>query len=220
MKNQAASDNSKVKKSSTTQVKKSNVDKSLNSGLATIPSVSVEINSGNTDSSGLKLTNLTSSSPVSSGATLGVDNLGNVVTVEGASFTPAFGRVLTSSSIIIPADTVNYNILSFTLPASGTYLIIYSIRAQVAEVSGQKGQGYAVSFISTAPSAGNVISNTEILLYDLNEALEGGTGTGSLVISVAKPTTYYVGIRCSMRDARIFNNNNGRSSVNYVKVTP
>ncbi|MDP9959212.1 hypothetical protein [Chryseobacterium lathyri] len=198
------------------------IDAAGNIGLGTLsPTSKLEINSGNADVSGLKFTNLTSTSPVSSGATLGVDDSGNIVTVQGSSFTPAFGReLLVGANINITAGTTNYNVFSFTLPTSGTYLITYSLRAQVINTSGETGQGFATGFLSTAPSAGNAVPNTEILLYAVSAAQDGGTGTGNLVITIANPTTYYVGVRSSLRDTQIINNINGRSSVSYVKITP
>ncbi|WP_449400176.1 hypothetical protein [Chryseobacterium wanjuense] len=157
-----------------------------NIGLGTSnPTAKVEIASGTTNTSGLKFTNLNSASPVSAGATLGVDTSGNVVTVQGTAFTPASGRAVLGSTVNVAAGTVNYNVLSFTLPAAGTYLITYSVRGEI-QVAG--GFGYLVTFLSTAPSAGNIVPDTEILVVTSNDTTRniiGGTGTGTLIATVS-----------------------------------
>lgn len=192
-----------------------------NVGIGIInPTSKVEISSSVQDISGLKFTNFTSSTPVSNGATLGVDNSGNVVTVQGASFSPASGRVVLGSTANITANTSNFNLINFTLPAAGTYLITYSVRGEI-QVTG--GSGFLVGFLSTAPSAGNIIANTEVLIItsnDASRAVIGGTGTGTLIQTVTAPTTYYVGIRANGLNGVVFNNADGRTSVSYVKVTP
>ncbi|RNA61556.1 hypothetical protein D1631_06240 [Chryseobacterium nematophagum] len=190
-------------------------------GVGTIaPSSKLELNSGVNNSSGMKFTNLTSSTPVSAGATLGVDASGNVITVQGSSFSPFFGRSVLGSTVNIPANTTNYNLLNFTLPTAGTYLITYSIRGEI-QVTG--GYGYLVTFLSTLPSVGNMIPDTEVLIVtsnDSNRSVIGGTGTGSLIRTVNGPTTFYVGLRSTNLSGIVFNNGDGRTSVSYVKVTP
>lgn len=186
----------------------------------TSPTSTLEIKSGTANTSGVKLTNLSASTPVSSGATLGVDTSGNIVTVLGNAFVPASGRAVLGSTVNINANTANYNLISFTLPAAGTYLITYSIRGEI-QVSG--GTGFLVGFLSTAASAASIISNTEVLITTSNDTTRtviGGTGTGSLVVTVNGPTTYYAGIRSAGLAGIVFNNADGRTSVNYVKVTP
>lgn len=195
-----------------------------NLGIGKInPASKVEINSGTANTSGLQFTNLTSASTVSSGATLGVDASGKVVTVQGSSFSPAFGRaVLTAPSgqVIITGNTTNYNILSFTLPSAGTYLITYCIRGEI-QVNG--GYGYLVTALNTAPNAGTMIPGTEILIVasrDASREVIGGTGTGTLIVTVSAATTYYVSIRAQTLNGVVFDNQDGRTSVSYVKVTP
>lgn len=63
------------------------------------PGTSLEINASSANTSGLNFTNLTSATPTTSGATLGVDASGNVVTVNGSSFSPEFGTASPSSTI-------------------------------------------------------------------------------------------------------------------------
>lgn len=186
----------------------------------TSPTSTLEIKSKTANTSGVKFTNLSSSTPVSAGATLGVDISGNVVTVPGNAFVPASGRAVLGSTVNIPANTANYNLISFTLPTAGTYLITYSIRG---EIQVQGGSGYLVGFLSTAASAANLIPNTEILITTSSDSTRnviGGTGTGSLVATVTGPTTYYAGIRSVALAGIVYDNVDGRTSVNYVKVTP
>ncbi|WP_426479148.1 hypothetical protein ACP3T3_06775 [Chryseobacterium sp. CBSDS_008] len=184
------------------------------------PSSSLEINSFQANRSGLKFTNLTTASPLSSGATLGIDTSGNVITVPGSAFVPAYGRDVLGGTKNIAAGTANYNLMSFTLPTAGTYLVTYSIRGEI-QVLG--GYGYLTGFLSTAASAASVIPSTEVLIvssFDASRQVIGGTGVGSLVLTVNGPTTYYVGIKSSQLAGIIFDNADGRTSVNYVKVTP
>lgn len=54
------------------------------------PTNKLEVNSGITDVSGFRLSQVTSATPISAGATLGVDATGNIVTVSGTAFTPSF----------------------------------------------------------------------------------------------------------------------------------
>jgi hypothetical protein len=69
------------------------------------PTSKLEITTGVSNSSGLRLTNLTSTSPASSGATLGVDAAGNVITVQGSSFTPVYGSAKPITGITIAAGS-------------------------------------------------------------------------------------------------------------------
>ncbi|MCT2561496.1 hypothetical protein [Chryseobacterium herbae] len=81
----------------------------------TAPSAAFELASGTTNTSGLRLTNLTSSSPISTGQALGVDATGNVVTVANPSPT----NVSTSSVNSTAASDFNVNDLAETI-VSGT----------------------------------------------------------------------------------------------------
>ncbi|MDQ0064237.1 hypothetical protein [Chryseobacterium lathyri] len=190
-------------------------------GIGTItPTNKLEINSNISNTSGLKFSNLNSSTPVSAGATLGVDQSGNVVTVTGNAFAPASGRSVLTNTTNIPANGFNYNLTNITLPTAGTYLITYSIRGEI-QVTG--GYGFLTGFLSTAPTAGNVVPNTEILIVtsdDINRKVIGGTGTGSLIATVTGPTTYYAGIRSATLAGIVYNNVDGRTSMTYIKITP
>jgi hypothetical protein len=109
---------------------------------------------------------------------------------------------------------------NFTLPAAGTYLITYSVRG---ETQNSTGYGWLTSFLSTASTAGNIIPNTEILIFSSNDASRvvlGGTGTGTLIATVTGPTTYYLGVRAAGIPCIIYDNGDGRTSVSFVKITP
>jgi len=83
--------------------------------------------------------------------------------------------------------------------------------------------GYITSFLSTAAAAGNVVANTEILIVsnnDVGRRIAGRTGTGTYVQTVTGPTTLYLGVKIQNLRARIFTNQDGGTSVTYVKVSP
>jgi len=191
----------------------------------TTPTAKLELNSGVSDFSGLKFTQLTSSTPVSGGATLGVDSSGNIVTVLGSSFLPDTGRAVLKTSpgtefVQIPANTANYDLVHFTLQEPGTYLVTYSVRAEI-QVAG--GGGWLTSFLSTAPSAGNLVPNTEVLIItskDASREIIGSTSAGTYIVTNSVPTDYYVGVKAVSLDGIIYDNEDGRTAVSYVKVTP
>ncbi|MCS4300933.1 hypothetical protein [Chryseobacterium sp. BIGb0232] len=193
-------------------------------GIGTItPNNKLELNSGTANASGLRFTNLSSATPITSGATLGVSSTGDVITVQGSSFTPIYGRVVaTAATTAVPTTTPNYNILSVTLPSSGTYQLIYSVRGQLAATGPAPlaAQGFATAFISTDQTAAGIIPDTELLIYNATTTLDGGTGTGTLIVTVSAPTTYYLGVRALNRDATIINNGNGKTSMVYTKIAP
>jgi hypothetical protein len=77
-----------------------------NVGIGTsAPNTKLEISSDTTNTSGAKLTNLTSASPISTGQTLGVDAAGNVITVAN----PAPASVTTSSVNSTTGASFNVN---------------------------------------------------------------------------------------------------------------
>ncbi|WP_449386897.1 hypothetical protein [Chryseobacterium lineare] len=192
-----------------------------NVGIGTSsPSAKLELNSGTTNTSGLKFTNLNSSTPTSSGTTLGVDASGNIVTVQGSAFVPATGKSVLTATTNIAANGANYNLTSITLPTAGTYLVTYTVRGEI-QVTG--GNGWLTGFLSTLPSAGNIVTDTEILITtstDASRAVIGGTATGTYIATVTNPTTYYLGIKAVNIAGVVFNNSDGRTFVSYVKVTP
>ncbi|RXM41424.1 hypothetical protein BOQ62_00270 [Chryseobacterium sp. CH21] len=102
-----------------------------NVGIGTIsPNTKLEVNSGTAGISGMRFTNLTSATTVGAGQTLGVDNLGNVVTLPNpttASVT-TFEVASTTEPTFNVSDT-GYTIISgtsqnVTIPAGGKTLFI------------------------------------------------------------------------------------------------
>jgi hypothetical protein len=189
---------------------------------ATSPATKLEVKSGVSNSSGLKLTNLTSSSPTSGGATLGVDASGNVVTVNGASFSPSFGSATPVSTITVVSGG-NNKLASIDFPSIGTYLITYTMRVQpsVANTLGQ----YAVGYLSLTDTD-NPIIGTEILgayAYSSGTTIvaTGGNYSGSHIITVTSiPTSLHFRARAFSGEMAFLDNNAGRTKISYVKVTP
>ena len=189
------------------------------------PSTKLEVKSGVSNSSGLKLTNLTSSSPTSGGATLGVDASGIVVTVNGASFSPSFGSAAPSATVEVGAGA-NKVLASIDFPTTGTYLINYTMRVQptAPNTTGQ----YAVGYLSLT-NTDSPISGTEILgaygyivgtTSDIKVA-SGGNYSGSHIITVTSiPTSLYFRARAFSGAMSFYDNDAGRTKISYVKVTP
>nr|WP_315140971.1 hypothetical protein [uncultured Flavobacterium sp.] len=186
----------------------------------TTPGNKLEIKATTANQSGLKLTNLTSSSPVSSGATLGVDTNGNVVTVQGSSFSPKFGTAYPASSISIAAGS-HALLASVTIDEKGTYLINYTMRVQSNSVLGNQ---YAVGYLSTADNSSSNIAGTEILGAFTAPASAiglGGNYSGSHVITITSvPYTIYFRASASNNQMNFTNDTNGRTKITYVKITP
>jgi hypothetical protein len=134
----------------------------------TAPTSKVEINSGTANTSGLKLTNLTSASPISAGQTIGVDASGNVVTLpnptavgvtpyEVASTTGADFNVDDSSDTLVSGTTQTINI-----PTGGKALFInFMLGIDFTTVTGT-GAGYfrAMLFID------GVATNTYLIIQE------------------------------------------------------
>ncbi|MCS3532979.1 hypothetical protein [Chryseobacterium sp. JUb7] len=87
----------------------------------TTPTAKLEINSGTSNTSGLKLTNLTSATPISTGQTIGVDASGNIVTLpnptavsvttaEVASTTGADFNVVSNADVIVSGSSQTINV--------------------------------------------------------------------------------------------------------------
>ncbi|WP_415328218.1 hypothetical protein [Chryseobacterium sp. MMS23-Vi53] len=70
----------------------------------TVPTAKMEINSGTANTSGLKLTNLTSASPISAGQTIGVDASGNVVTLPNPTAVGVTTAEVASTTITATSD--------------------------------------------------------------------------------------------------------------------
>lgn len=182
------------------------------------PGTALEVSSGVANNSGLRFTNLNSATATSAGATLGVDASGNVVTVQGSSFSPSFGSVA-------PTGTVNVNagsaalLATITLPTTGTYLINYTMRVQaINEVANQ----FAVGYLSNTSSPGSPIVGTEILgAFSLTAFVTGGNYSGTYVVTVtsAPQSLHFIGA-ATRGPMGFLDDLNGRTRISYVKVTP
>lgn len=185
------------------------------------PATKLEVKSGVTNTSGLRMTNLTSASPVSGGATLGVDASGNVVTVNGSAFSPEFGFTRPSSSITISSGS-SALLCSTTLPSNGTYLINYTMRVQTVTAGNNQ---YGVGYLCTSNSDASTIVGTEILgaLFASGNAngAVGGNYSGTHIITVTNaPTTIYFRAKATNGVMDYIDDLNGRTKISFVKVTP
>lgn len=180
------------------------------------PTSKLEINSDTTNISGLRFTKLTSTTPTSGGATLGVDASGKVVTVAGSSFSPSFGSgSLTSAVTDYGSGT---QLASVSLPTTGTYLINYTMRVQS---TGAVANQWAVGYLSET-SGGSVITGTEILgAYSATAFSTGGNYSGSYVVTVTSaPKSFYFMGRAFNGSMGFLEDGSGRTRITYVKVTP
>ena len=185
---------------------------------AAAPGNKLEIKSTTSNTSGLKFTNLTSSTPTSSGATLGVDASGNVVTVNGSSFSPVFGTANPSGAINVSSGS-SALLTSINITTTGTYLINYTMRVQALTAAANQ---YAVGFLSLDNST--AITGTEILGAFPGGATVGAPGgnySGSHVITInTVPTTIYFRAFAQNGDMGFLDDGNGRTKISFVKVTP
>ncbi|UTX50779.1 hypothetical protein [Chryseobacterium sp. MA9] len=204
----------------------------------TNPTSKLELNSGTNNVSGLKFTNLTSASPVSNGAILGVDASGNVIKTQ---FTPLTGEsVLNGNYDLIPTGPLpfqeNFNILNITLPAAGTYEIKYQLYAQInLTASTVSSTASVVAWLTTAPSPGNLVVNSAVFVcgyqvpptINSTTAISGGN-MGTMTVTVTGPTTYYLGARFTYGTtggtggtARLHSSDSlGRTKMSYIQLAP
>jgi hypothetical protein len=184
----------------------------------TNPGASLEVASGVSNNSGLKFTNINSTTPTSGGATLGVDASGNVVTVQGSSFSPSFSSAAPSSTITVNAGSAAL-LASISLPTTGTYLINYSMRVQSTSAIANQ---YSVGYLSNTSTSGSPIAGTEILGGYTNSALIiGGNFSGSYIVTVtsAPQSIHFIG-EARNGQMSFTDDSNGRTRITYVKVTP
>ncbi|THV59385.1 hypothetical protein [Chryseobacterium candidae] len=200
------------------------------------PTAKLELNSGTANVSGLKFTNLNSSTPVSSGATLGVNANGEVVTVNGNAFTPAFGKVTLPNSVVINGNTTNDDLINIELPSAGTYLISYTTRGEFQNGATTTAGCWMTSFLNqVTESPSNTytrLKDSEILVVtttDSSRQVIGGTGSGTYIVTVTGKTKFSLGVFTvvspisqggTTNQGVILNNNDGRTSISYVKITP
>ena len=174
----------------------------------------------------MKFSNLNSSSPVSNGATLGVDVDGNVVTVNGSSFSPSFGSAAPVSTITVNSEG-NAKLASIDFPSPGTYLINYTMRVQpfAPNTTGQYAVGYLSLTNTDTPITGTEILGAYAYLVGVVDGAvtvaSGGNYSGSHIITVTSiPTSLYFRARAFSGAMSFYDNNAGRTKISYVKVTP
>lgn len=182
------------------------------------PGTALEVSSGVANNSGLRFTNLNSATATSAGATLGVDASGNVVTVQGSSFSPSFGSVAPTSTINVNAGAASL-LASITLPTTGTYLINYTMRVQANTATANQ---YAVGYLSNSSAPGTPIAGTEILgAFAFTAFVTGGNYSGTYVVTVtsAPQSLHFIGAAINGQMG-FLDDVNGRTRISYVKVTP
>jgi len=123
-----------------------------NVGIGTItPTNKVEINSGTANTSGLKLTNLTATTPIGIGQTIGVDANGNVITMANATSATVQSYEVSSS---IGADygvsdlawtVITGSSQTVTIPAGGKALFINFMLGIDYMTSNSSGTAYYTS---------------------------------------------------------------------------
>jgi hypothetical protein len=182
------------------------------------PGTALEVSSGVANNSGLRFTNLNSATATSAGATLGVDASGNVVTVQGSSFSPSFGSVAPTTTINVNAGSASL-LASITLPTTGTYLINYTMRVQATTATANQ---YAVGYLSNSSAPGTPIAGTEILgAFSFTAFVTGGNYSGTYVVTVtsAPQSLHFIGAAIGGQMG-FLDDANGRTRISYVKVTP
>lgn len=162
------------------------------------PSTSLEVNSGTLNDSGLKLTQLTSSTSATSGnvAGLGVDSSGKIVVVGGSTqvnrYTFASSPNQGSNSSFIPdINSQTINLISgssrsgnvITLP-QGTYEVVFTL-----------GGGFSSASIANYFDARLYVNNSlyQILASYSTSGTNVGYITGVGVFTFNSPGTIYVG---------------------------
>ncbi|WP_449388273.1 hypothetical protein [Chryseobacterium lineare] len=185
------------------------IKSSGNVGIGTSsPSAKLEVNSGTSNTSGLKFTNLNSSTTVGTGQALGVDSSGNVITVPN----PTASSVTTSESFLDGSATVaasfNVNDLDWTkvssssqtinVPAGGKALFLnFMLGIDYGSAPTGSGAAYYTARLFIDELATNVFQTTQ-------ESGSGGTQTQFNLSSVKflSAGTHTVDIRMK----RTFNN--------------
>jgi hypothetical protein len=186
----------------------------------TAPATKLEIKSGTANTSGLRLTNLTSATPTSTGASLGVDANGNVITVPASFSSSSTGSGSLASAVAV-GNGGSAELASVTINQTGIYLMSYTMRVQPNSVA---NNAFSVGFLSLDNST--AIAGTEMMgNYMANNGftpiITGGSYSGTHILTVTTvPTTVYFRARVSFPDGAMtfYNDTNGRTRLSYVKV--
>jgi len=188
------------------------------------PAQKLEVNSGVANTSGVRLSNLTSASPTSTGELIGVNANGDIVRVPSNPVVLENASALLGTTVTINPGT-SATLVTFTLPSAGTYLINYACRGEFKSYT--TGARWIVGYL--ADSANAVIPNSEVLVVSSEQTANpannsslltiGGTGTGTKVITVTSATTLKLRAYANGSTATIFDNGDGRTMVSYVKLS-
>ncbi|MFC3161189.1 hypothetical protein SAMN05443633_101262 [Chryseobacterium arachidis] len=145
----------------------------------TAPNAKMEINSGTANTSGLRFTNLTSTTPISSGQTIGVDASGNVVTLPNPTAVGVTTAEVASSSgadfnVNDSSDTVvSGSVQNITIPTGGKAVFInFMLGIDFVEPIAGTGAGYfrAMLFID------GVATNTYLITQEPLSTANPNTG--------------------------------------------
>ena len=197
-----------------------------NVGIGTnAPGARLEVNSSVANTSGVRFTNLKSTSPVAAtAATLGVNASGDIVTVNN-TFTTTNETVELDANLSLNPGQVKHNAIPFTLPSAGSYLISYTIRATTLTPT-TNNFIVTASIITQGNAAGSVVGLSEILVARFPPGMGsaagilGSSGSGTIIINTNGPTTYYVRIENGGNSiGSITSGQTGRSTVTYVKIS-
>lgn len=135
----------------------------------TAPNNKVEINSGTANTSGLRFTNLTSATPVSTGQTIGVDATGNIVTLPNPTATSVTtAEVASASGADFNVNDTGETLLTgtvqtITVPAGGKALFInFMLGIDFVTTTGGAGYYRATLYID------GVATNTYLTIQEPN----------------------------------------------------
>jgi hypothetical protein len=108
----------------------------------TTPGATLEVNSGVVNTSGLKLTNLTASSPTSAGQAIGVDGSGNIVTLAGGVGGGTVWQMICSHDFGSAATSYVFNAAS-TCALNGDTDVTYKVVSKIVSGSSSAANYYA-----------------------------------------------------------------------------
>ena len=148
--------------------------------------------------------------------------------VQSAGTAVAQTGVAYASGNLTPTGTTAASALTYmsvNLPVAGTYLLTYGVRVATgaASVTGLNG-GLFTGANATVGGAtgGTLVPNSEIIAGTSFAASSQimATGTGSILVTVAGPTTYVCGLWAFNATGAVAQaDNNGRSFITYVQIT-
>jgi hypothetical protein len=131
-----------------------------------------------------------------------------IATAGGSGIVAAeFGTQVLASNVAISSNTPT-DVLSFTLPSAGTWVVISFLRAQGSP-------GFAGEFGIYDPT-GTLVPNSEILAaYGQNAS----TGTGIITITISGAGVYKIKAWASTGSYSVLTDFNGRSGVTWNKIS-